>query len=488
MERETRVRFAPSPTGYIHVGGARTALFNYLFARNTGGKFILRIEDTDLERSSEEAMRDILEGLRWLGLAWDEGPQAGGSSGPYFQAERIDLYTGYMNRLERDGMAYRCYCTIDELSAERARAVAEGREYKYGGKCRCLTPGERESRLQAGAASVLRFAVTPGTTVVDDMVRGQVSFDNALLDDFVIVKSDGMATYNFAVVVDDALMGITHVIRGEDHLSNTPRQILLYKALGFELPRFAHIPLIMGPDRTRLSKRHGATAVTSYRDQGILPQAMINFLALLGWGYGDKQLFDMTELCDLFNIERVNKNPAVFDTDKLEWMNGQYIRAMTSDDLFQAGLPYLLQAGLIPEEPDDETVLKSKEALKLVQERLRYLSEIPDLVVFFFIRPQGYEPEAAEKWFTRSQTADRLEKLVSELQGMEPFKAEMIEPKVRNLAAAEEIKAGELIHPVRLALTGRKASPGLFETMELIGCEECIIRLRKAAEFVRERV
>ncbi|MDD3805971.1 MAG: glutamate--tRNA ligase [bacterium] len=488
MERETRVRFAPSPTGYLHVGGARTALFNYLFARNTGGKFILRIEDTDLERSSEEAMRDILQGLRWLGLEWDEGPQVGGDSGPYFQAERIDLYTAYMSRLEHDGLAYRCYCTTEELSAERERAVAEGREYKYNGKCRRLTPDEREQRSHAGISSVLRFAMTPGTTIVDDMVRGRVSFDNALLDDFVIVKSDGMATYNFAVVVDDALMGITHVIRGEDHLSNTPRQILLYKALGFDLPRFAHIPLIMGPDRTRLSKRHGATAVTSYRDQGVLPQAMINFLALLGWGYGDKQLFDMAELCELFSIERVNKNPAVFDTDKLEWMNGQYIRAMNIDDLYKVGFPYFLQAGLVSEEPNDRAVLKCKEALRLVQDRLRYLSEIPDLTVFFFKRPGGYEPGAANKWFTHSETAVRLEKLVSGLQSIVPFNAEAVETLIRNLASMEGIKAGELIHPVRLALTGRKASPGIFETMELIGRDECVLRLQKAMEFIKERI
>ncbi len=488
MERETRVRFAPSPTGYLHVGGARTALFNYLFARNTGGKFILRIEDTDLERSSEEAMRDILQGLRWLGLEWDEGPQVGGDRGPYFQTERIDLYTAYMNQLEREGLAYRCYCTTEELSAERERAAAEGREYKYNEKCRRLAPNEREQRSRAGTPSVLRFAMTPGTTIVDDMVRGRVSFDNALLDDFVIVKSDGMATYNFAVVVDDALMGITHVIRGEDHLSNTPRQILLYKALGFALPRFAHIPLIMGADRTRLSKRHGATAVTSYRDQGILPQAMINFLALLGWGYGDKQLFDMAELCELFSIERVNKNPAVFDTDKLEWMNGQYIRAMNIDDLYQVGFPYLLQAGLVSEEPDEGMIMKCKEALRLVQDRLRYLSEIPDLTVFFFERPDGYEPEAADKWFARSETAIRFEKMVSGLQSMALFNVEAVETLIRNSASMEGIKAGELIHPLRLALTGRKASPGIFETMELIGRDECVIRLQKAVEFIREHL
>ncbi|MFY9204018.1 MAG: glutamate--tRNA ligase, partial [Limnochordia bacterium] len=338
---QVRVRFAPSPTGYLHVGGARTALFNYLYAKHHHGVFVLRIEDTDLARSTEASTRAILDSMAYLGLDWDEGPEKGGDYGPYFQSQRLELYKEYAEKLLSMGRAYECYCTPEELDQIRQEAAAQGRDPKYDGRCRNLTDTQRREFVRQGRKPVIRFkADFEGTTLVDDLIRGQVIFDNNQLDDFVIIKSDGMPTYNFAVVIDDALMRITHVIRGEDHLSNTPKQIQIYQALGFAVPQFAHIPMILGPDRTRLSKRHGATSVGQFQEEGYLAEAMVNYLALLGWAYDDSQtIFSKTELIEKFSLSKVSKNPAVFDLAKLQWMNGVYIRELSLDELYQRTLP-----------------------------------------------------------------------------------------------------------------------------------------------------
>ncbi|MBI4734106.1 MAG: glutamate--tRNA ligase, partial [Rubrobacteridae bacterium] len=341
MNQSVRVRFAPSPTGYLHIGGARTALFNWLFARHFGGTFVLRIEDTDRERSTEEAIHAIIDSMKWLGLSWDEGP--------FRQMDRMDRYEEEARRLLDEGKAYKCYCTPDELEAMRKAALDKKEAPKYNRKCAGLTPYE-EAKIEAeGCKPVIRFRCPDeGTTLIEDMVKGPVSFENANLDDFIMVRADGIPTYNFAVVVDDFDMKITHVIRGDDHLSNTPRQIVLYQALGYEIPKFGHLPMILGPDKTRLSKRHGATAVESYRDEGYLAPALINYLALLGWGFEDQTIFALDELIEKFDVGGVGKSPAVFDPAKLDWMNGVYIRELSLDGFVEQIKPLLVKANLIP--------------------------------------------------------------------------------------------------------------------------------------------
>ncbi|HHY09450.1 MAG TPA: glutamate--tRNA ligase, partial [Firmicutes bacterium] len=342
-----RVRFAPSPTGYLHVGGARTALFNWLFARHHSGVFVLRIEDTDLARSSEEATQVILDALEYLGLDWDEGPKVGGDYGPYHQSERLDIYRKYAQKLLAAGRAYECFCTPEELEAKRKELIAKNKASHYDRRCLHLSAEEKEALRSKGIKPAIRFrAVSEGETEVADLIRGKVVFENTQIDDFVIYKSDGTPTYNFAVVVDDALMKISHVIRGEDHLSNTPKQIQIYDALGLPLPKFAHIPMILGPDKALLSKRHGATSVMEFSKEGYLPQAMVNYLSLLGWGYDDSQtMFSVPDLIEKFSLERVSKNPAVFDLQKLEWMNGVYIRELSLEELYKKALPFWQKAG-----------------------------------------------------------------------------------------------------------------------------------------------
>jgi len=349
MKQELRVRFAPSPTGPFHIGGARSALFNWLLARKEGGKFVLRIEDTDLERSTKASEENIKEALRWLGIDWDEGVDVGGPYGPYRQTERLGLYREYTDKLLTSGHAYYCYCTEDELEAERQRQLAKGETPRYGGHCRSLTAADRERLAAEGRKPTVRFRVPEGQAIVfNDLVRGTVSFDSAGIGDFVIVKSDGIPVYNYAVVLDDALMRITHVIRAEEHLSNTPRQIVIYQALGLPLPEFGHISLILGKDRAKMSKRHGATAVEQYRNLGYLPAALVNFLALLGWApEGEEEIFSREELIAKFSLDRVAKNPAVFDVDKLNWLNAHYLRQAGPAVITELALPHLEAAGYI---------------------------------------------------------------------------------------------------------------------------------------------
>jgi glutamyl-tRNA synthetase len=474
-----RVRFAPSPTGALHIGGARTALFNWLFARNQKGKFILRIEDTDRTRSTLEAEKAIFEGLEWLGLDWDEGPRVGGPFGPYYQVERKEIYEKFAKQLLEEGKAYFCFCTPEELEKKRKEAEARKEAPRYDGHCRKLSEAEIKKKLESGLPKVIRFLLPPvGETKVEDLIRGKVVFKNELLDDFVILKSDGFPTYNFACVVDDHLMEITHVIRGDDHLSNTPRQILLYQAFGWQLPKFAHIPMILGKDRTRLSKRHGATSVIAYRDQGYLPEAVINYIAKLGWGYKDQEIFSREELIEKFSLEGVNKNPAIFDLEKLNWLNGQYLRKILPERLVDLCEPLLIEAY------DCHDLDYLRKIVLVFRDRLVLIPDIIPLSTYFFKDDYPYDPHGIEKYFKPENTKKILETLAQRLAIVEPFIRENIEPVFKGLAEEMKVKLGEVIHPCRLALTGRTESPPMYDVIEILGKEKTIKRLKKALDFL----
>jgi len=466
MSRDVRVRFAPSPTGHLHVGGARTALFNWLFARHHGGTFILRIEDTDRSRSTEEHIDLILDALRWLGLDWDEGPPAPG----YRQTERLELYRAHARQLLAAGRAYYCDCPPAQLEAERRAAEARKETFRYAGRCR--------GRGLAAGALRLRIADT-GTTVVHDLIHGPVTFDHQQLDDWILVRTDGTPTYNFCVVVDDVDMRISHVIRGNDHLSNTPKQVLCYEALGFPVPAFAHVSMILGPDRARLSKRHGATSVQAYREQGILPEALVNYLARLGWSHGDQEIFTRAELVERFDIKDVSSSGAVFDQGKLEWLSQEYIKA--TDGVRLAGLvrPFLAEAGLPA--PDDARLAAMLETLR---ERARTLREMVEAGRFYFARPPAYDDTARARLFTPAGV-ERLGVLLERLPAVEPFTAPALEARYRELAAALGLKLVDLAQLTRLAVTGRTASPPLFDVLALLGREEVLVRLRSAREAAR---
>ena len=475
-----RVRFAPSPTGVLHVGGARTALYNYLFARANGGAFVLRIEDTDAARSTDESVRAILDSMRWLGLSWDEGPGAGGAHGPYFQSERRALYHRHAESLRAAGRAYACYCTPEELEAMRESQVAGKQPLCYDGRCRALDAATR-ARLEAeGRASAIRFALTPsGESAWDDVVRGRVSFDNELLDDFVLLRSDGLPTYNFACVVDDHEMEITHVIRGDDHISNTPRQLLVYEACGWEPPRFAHVPMILGADGSRLSKRHGATSVAAYRDLGYVPPALINFLALLGWSSGGTQeLFTLEELERLFRLERVGSNPAIFNLEKLEWMNSQHLKRFPDEERARLVREHLTGRGydLSRHSPEWFAAL-----VRAIGDRLKTLPDAENYGAFALREELEMDENAWGEMRERPEVARRLETLATRLEADAAFSLESLERETRALAAEFGIKAGELIGLARVALTGRKVSPGFFEVMWLLGRERTLARLRQTA-------
>jgi glutamyl-tRNA synthetase len=485
-----RTRFAPSPTGFLHVGGARTALFNWLYARHYGGVFVLRIEDTDLERSTEESVTAILEGLEWLGLTWDEGPGCGGDYGPYFQSERLDIYKYYVQRLLDEDKAYLCYCTPEELKARREEALAQGRDPKYDRRCAQLTDAERKALEAEGRQPVVRFRSNDvGTTEVNDLIRGQIIFENGMLDDFVIQKSDGMPTYNFAVVIDDHLMKITHVIRGDDHISNTPRQIQVYQALDFPVPEFAHLPMILGNDKTRLSKRHGATSVTEYRDQGFLPKAMVNYLALLGWSYSATDtLFTPEELIEKFSLDRVSRNPAVFDMKKLEWMNGVYLRELDPEELTGLVIPRLQKEGLLPESIDAAARERVKKIAVSLQSRIRTLAEFVPSSRYFFEDDIEYDPAAVDKILARDYVPDMFAMLLDKLMQVEPFTEDNIEQVF--LEVQEEVgrKLGDVIQPVRVAVTGTRVSPGMYEVLAALGRPRTLQRLKAAAEMAKAKL
>ncbi|HOB89161.1 MAG: glutamate--tRNA ligase [Bacillota bacterium] len=481
MMSKVRVRFAPSPTGYLHIGGARTMLFNWLFARHHGGSLILRIEDTDVERSTDASTDAIIESIKWLGLDWDEGPIVGGEYGPYFQSERLDIYREYAERLLKSGHAYRCYCTPEELSEAREAAMKAGKPPGYTGRCRQLSLEMIRAYEAQGRKPALRFKVPEGETVVNDIVRGDVVFQNEHIDDFVILKSDGYPTYNFAVVIDDALMKITDVIRADEHLPNTPKQIMMYKALGFELPRFAHVSMILGKDKTKLSKRHGATSVTQYRDDGYLPEALINYLVLLGWAYdAEQQIFSREELIQKFTLDKVSKNPAIFDPDKLLWMNGHYIREQDNEVLVDLAIDHLRKAGLVSEEPSNEELSKVRAVVSILKERIRTMGDIVSQGDFFFTDEFAVDDEAISKFLTRDYVPETFEALKARLEAASPFNRQAVEEVIRGYAKEVGRKAGEVIHPLRVALTGRSVSPGIFEVMEILGKDACCRRIDSA--------
>ena len=480
-----RVRFAPSPTGYLHVGGARTALFNWLYARHAGGIFILRIEDTDAERSSADMVTGILDGLRWLGLDWDEGPEVGGPHAPYFQSQRLDRYQSAIDSLLRSGHAYRCYCTAERLSTERARAEARGEAWQYDRACLSLTDDQRRQRESSGSPSAVRFRVRQGHTAFDDAVHGRIEFDTAHVEDFVILRSDGLPTYHLSVVVDDVDMRITDVIRGDDHISNTPKHVLLFEAMGAAVPRFAHVPLILGADKKRLSKRHGATSVMEYARQGYLPEAMVNFLALLGWSPGDdRELLTRQDLVQAFSLDRISGGNPVFNTEKLDWMNAQYLARMPAAQLADHARPWLSDFA-------ETSIVRDREALhrllELLRPRIKRLPDITDQARPLLASPVVYEPAAVETHFSTGDMAAHIAVLAARLAELSPFDEPHVESVVRRTAADRGIKAGALIHGVRVALTGRTASPGLFEVMALLGRDTTIERLNALLTFLAAR-
>jgi glutamyl-tRNA synthetase len=483
---QIRVRYAPSPTGSLHVGGVRTALFNWLFARKNNGIFALRIEDTDLERSTEESVEQLKRSLRWIGLDWDEGPEIGGPYGPYRQTERFDLYREAASKLLDSGLAYRDFATSEELAEFRVKARAEGRQPIYtGGPYREMDPEEARERAETGEPYTVRMK-TPreGKTVVEDLIRGPVTFENANIEDFVLMKSTDTPTYNFAAAVDDATMRISHVIRGDDHLSNTPRQILIYNALGYGLPAFAHVPQVLGPDKKKLSKRHGAASVEDFAAQGYLPEALFNYLALLGAGYAaDEEIFAPAELAERFRLDRVSGNPAVFDEKKLRAINAVYLRRQTPEELALVAAPMLVDAGAASAAELEEDMPRLTQIMALLRDRLSTTAEIPAMAGYFYGGEVEYDPAEFEKQFGKEFVREAFPDLVERLEALPEWtEEEAIEEAVRGLAAEKEKGARHLIHPLRFAVTGRTVSAGLFETMELLGRERSLLRARKAAE------
>jgi len=483
-----RVRFAPSPTGYLHVGGARTALFNWLYARRHGGVFVLRIEDTDAERSSDDMVEGILDGLRWLGLDWDEGPKVDGPYAPYFQSQRLDTHMAAANALVKSGHAYYCYCTPDTIKAKREAGEREQGGWIYDRTCASLTADDIAAREARGMPRAVRFRVPPGSTRVDDLVHGPIDFENATIEDFVILRSDGHPTYHLSVVSDDVEMKITEVVRGDDHISNTPKQILLYRALGADVPAFAHVPLILGPDKKRLSKRHGATSVMQYARQGYVPEAMFNFLALLGWSPGkdggDRELFSAAELAERFDLSGISGGNAVFNTEKLDWFNQQYIARLAPDELARRLRPLFEAAGFWRDEYVGNRHAWFFAVLELLAPRAKRLDDFVELGRFFFSDTVEYENLAVVKHLLVSGMAEHLTALDAAFSSVAEFDAATTEAALRSVADARGVKPALLIHAVRVAITGRAASPGLFEVVALLGRERVHERISAAVRKI----
>jgi len=486
---QVRVRFAPSPTGELHIGGARTALYNWLFARHYNGKFILRIENTDVLRSREDFTLSIIQNLKWLGLNWDEGPEVGGEYGPYLQSERLHIYKSFANRLLAEGKAYLCYCSAEELKRRKKQMQEAKIPPVYDGRCRNLSEKERKKFEREGKKPTIRFKVQgEGELKVKDLLRGEVNFNIKTLGDFIILKSDGTPTFNFANVIDDALMKITHVIRGDDHLSNTPRQLLIYEALGFEPPDYAHIPMILGKDGSKLSKRHGATSVEYYRKKGYLPWALVNYLALLGWSTPDsREFFAKEELIQKFSLDRVNKAPAIFDPQKLEWMNADYIRRTNTKELAEMLIPYLREKGWIGERMTSSTYNKVLRITELEKDRLRTLSDITELANFFFEKDFPYDKESVKKRLRKDYVPSLLERIKTEVEKTESLTARELERILRKLAEELNLSASKVFHPLRVALTGKMTGPGLFELAEVLGKEEVIRRINRTLSMLRKK-
>jgi len=467
MMRTVITRFPPSPTGYLHVGGARTALFNWFYARHTKGRFVLRIEDTDSVRSTQASADSIFEALEWLGIDWDEGP--------YFQSRRFHIYAEYVQKLLDSGHAYYCTCSSEKLDAMRQKAMTTGGKPKYDGTCRGKQLGKSDD-------AVVRFlAPLTGTTVIHDVVKGNIVFQNAEQDDFIIQRSDGTPTYNFVVVVDDITMGINTVIRGDDHVNNTPRQIMLYQALGAELPVFGHLPMVLGKDKTRLSKRHGAMSVTAYRDMGFLPEAMINYLIRLGWSCGDQEFFTREELIEKFSLEHIGKSAGVFDIDKLLSLNADHIKATPPRALTTHLLPFLKERGYAAEEGRylDQVILT-------LNARSKTLDEMAEAARFYFEDTISYDPAAADK-FMKSEALEPLTQLVQRMEALSEFTVAGLETVFLSVMEETGLKLGKIAQPVRVALTGKTASPGIFEIMEILGKNQVIARLKQSIRYIVDK-
>lgn len=460
-----RLRFAPSPTGYLHVGGARTALYNYLLAHKKNGIFLLRIEDTDVQRSSQEMVDVILNSLKWLGLNWDEGP--------FYQSQRFDLYRKAAFELLEKGKAYRCFCTPEEINIRREAGLKEKGMWKYERTCYQLSPDEIKTKLGSGAPFALRFLVPPGRTAFQDLVHGEIDLDHNQVDDFVLLRSDSFPTYHLSVVVDDIDMRITHVIRGDDHISNTPKQILLYQAFGKKTPQFAHLPLILGADKKRLSKRHGSVAVEEYRNQGILPEALDNFLALLGWNPGDeREVMSLEELTREFDLDRVNSSNAVFDIKKLQWMNSKYLSIISLSRMIELLRPFL-------KHPEWEKDPGFEKRVDLMRTRAQSLLDLEDLLLPFYRNDFSYDPGGLAKVTKDTKVIALLFELISVLEKLEPWNHQELEASFRSFAEAHGIKSAVIIHPVRLAISGKTGGPGLFELMEVMGKQNTLDRLQR---------
>ncbi len=472
------VRFAPSPTGYLHVGGARTALFNYLFARNQGGRFLLRIEDTDIERSEEHLTRQILRSLEWLGIQWD--------GEPLLQSTRTERHREICHALVETGHAYPCFCSPEALKAEREESSRGKAEYQYNKKCRALTAEEARSRMKSGEPYAIRLKIPSGETTLEDRIRGKVTVQHSEIDDFVILRTSGMPVYQIAVVVDDHDMGITHVIRGDDHLSNTPKQILIYRAMGWPTPVFAHVPMILGRDKKRLSKRHGATSVEEYQANGFLPDTLVNFLALLGWSPGgDKEILSRDEMIRMFSLERIASTPSVFDEIKLEWMNAQYIMAMDGSRLLDAITPILLKSGM-----GALFIAENREYLircvRLMQPRMKRMTEFAEYGKYFFRDPEGYEEKAVQKHWRKDGAGRRTDQLIQALEKAASWEEHALEEAVKALSEKTGAGLGEILQPARIAVTGSAASPGMFELMGVLGKDTVLRRLRAARPHMQE--
>ncbi|HET9552768.1 MAG TPA: glutamate--tRNA ligase [Anaeromyxobacteraceae bacterium] len=471
MTTPPRVRFAPSPTGYLHIGGARTALFNWLWARRTGGTFVLRIEDTDQERSTKAAEEAIYDGLRWLGLDWDEGPDKGGPHGPYLQMERLDVYKAHAERLIRQGKAYACYCTKEELDAQRAAAEAAKVQFRYPGTC-------RDKPYDPSRRHVVRFRVPEhGATGWDDLVKGPISTPHETLQDEVILRGDGVPLYNFGVVIDDVTMGITLVARGDDHVNNTARQILMYQALGAPLPTFAHLPMILGADGKRLSKRHGATSVTDYRDMGFLPQAVVNYLARLGWSHGDQEIFTLDELVKWFDWAQVGATAGVFSPEKMLWVNHQWLRGLSDEELSRRAAGYFQAAGLAA--ADDA---KLRLVVRQLRERAKTFGEMVQQARYFYA-PIQLDPKARDKFLT-AEARPLLQAIRDGLAAMPSPDQAQLEALFKGVADGRALGLGKVAQPVRVALTGGTASPGIHDVVLILGREESLARLDAALALV----
>lgn len=475
MSEQVRVRFAPSPTGYLHVGGARTALFNWLYARKTGGKFILRIEDTDVERSTQEAVDGLLRDMKWLGLTWDEGPGIEGPHGPYYQAQRLEIYHRYARQLIDNGAAYPCFCSEEELEAKRQKAEEEHRSVHYDGTCRKLSKEESDRRIAAGEPHVIRVRVPEKDYILDDLVRGKVEWKAETLGDFIILRSSGMPVYNFCVVVDDADMQITHVVRAEEHLTNTHRQLILYEALGIKPPIFAHASLILGEDKTKLSKRHGATSVGQYAEDGFLPEAMINFLALLGWNEGnDREIYSVEELKECFTLERISKSPGVFDHAKLTWMNGQHLRALPVEKLLPMVEPLLKKE--MPDEPRLQNPEILQKLIELIQVKMNVLNDAVD-VARSFLQASAPENEEAAAMIATEKSHKLFAALAEEFAACE-WVRDGYNAAIKAAGKTAEAKGKELFMPIRVKITGTCHGPDLVGILDVLGRDEVVARLK----------